>query len=212
MNTQNELHEAQTKLAQRQTLQAQMKRINDAHKVYLKKPSEMLRKFPDLTEKEIHLIENYKAPYSWEAHPFAPFQLSNNSAEIRRLTKRIETLEAKSFEVYVNDGETQAFTFTDGIGGTVLWNYAEDRVQIVYEGKPDAATIQKLKNRGFNWSPTNVAWQRKLTNAAKWDAQDITKCTYTEAPEIEPTEEPKPDFPPYNWKTGSYDVARPTDY
>lgn len=48
----------------------------------------------------------------------------------------------------------------------VRFNYELDRLQLVYDGKPDYNTICTLKKNGFKWSPTNTAWQRQLTNNA----------------------------------------------
>ena len=51
-------------------------------------------------------------------------------------------------------------------GGKIVKNFSEDRLQIIFPGKPDAETISKLKSHGFRWSPRFMAWQRQLnTNA-----------------------------------------------
>ena len=59
-------------------------------------------------------------------------------------------------------------------GGTIVRNTNEDRLQIIFDGKPDAAMRDKLKGAGWRWNPTNKAWQRKLTANAEYSAQDIT--------------------------------------
>lgn len=51
-------------------------------------------------------------------------------------------------------------------GVQIVKNYDLDRVQILFGGKPDQATIAALKGSAWNWSPRNSAWQRKLTPAA----------------------------------------------
>lgn len=48
----------------------------------------------------------------------------------------------------------------------VVFNYELDRLQLIYDAKPDHSTINTLKRNGFKWSPTNTAWQRQLTNNA----------------------------------------------
>lgn len=55
----------------------------------------------------------------------------------------------------------------------VVSNPSLDRVQILFADKPDAVVISKLKSQGWNWSPSNQAWQRKLTNAAIYSATQI---------------------------------------
>jgi hypothetical protein len=54
-------------------------------------------------------------------------------------------------------------------------NHDEDRAQIIFPGKPDADTIRRLKGSGWNWSPRNQAWQRKLTVNARHDAKQIVE-------------------------------------
>jgi len=48
-------------------------------------------------------------------------------------------------------------------GVKVLHNVEQNRLQLLFDGKPDADMITKLKSRGFKWSPRNMAWQRQLT-------------------------------------------------
>lgn len=48
----------------------------------------------------------------------------------------------------------------------VIFNYELDRLQLIYDGKPNYNTICDLKKNGFKWSPSNTAWQRQLTNNA----------------------------------------------
>lgn len=75
-------------------------------------------------------------------------------------------------------------------GGHVLKNYAEDRLQILFDEKPDADTIRKLKANGFRWSPRFMAWQRQLTDNAYYAAarvlpdvspDDLRRCRATSA-------------------------------
>lgn len=50
--------------------------------------------------------------------------------------------------------------------GIVIFNYEADRLQLLFDSKPEYETISKLKRNGFKWSPKNSAWQRQLTNNA----------------------------------------------
>lgn len=51
-------------------------------------------------------------------------------------------------------------------GGTLVWNYGEDRLQILFDRIPEDNRRKKLKSSGFRWSPRNKAWQRQLTSNA----------------------------------------------
>lgn len=75
-------------------------------------------------------------------------------------------------------------------GGHVLKNYAEERLQILFDEKPEADTIRKLKANGFRWSPRFMAWQRQLTDNAYYAAarvlpdvspDDLRRCRATSA-------------------------------
>lgn len=60
-------------------------------------------------------------------------------------------------------------------GIKLVQNVEENRLQIIFPGKPDAETRAKLKGSGFRWSPTSGARQRHLGNSAIWAAQSILK-------------------------------------
>ena len=122
---------------------------------------------PHLTERG---IENLKADmasgWHYEKKPFQSWQLSNNNAEIRRLKGRIEELTRQKEAAYVG------WEFD---GGTVEINREANRLQIFFEGKPDAAVRDELKSNGFRWSPKAGAWQRQL-NDTTIRVADRIKC------------------------------------
>ena len=101
---------------------------------------------------------------SYFGQPFPSFSLSNNGAEIRRLKKRIEALKATALY------ETARTAFD---GGVIVDNAEENRLQIIFDSKPDKAVREALKGRGFHWSPNNRAWQRKRSHDATYCARLI---------------------------------------
>ncbi len=58
-------------------------------------------------------------------------------------------------------------------GGTVVWNYEADRLQILFDNIPDDQKRRELKSSGFKWSPKHQAWQRQLTQNAVYAAKRI---------------------------------------
>lgn len=58
----------------------------------------------------------------------------------------------------------------------VVRNFGLDRVQIIFSGRPESATISSLKAEGWRWSPRSGAWQRKLTDAAVRSAKRIVEA------------------------------------
>ena len=99
-------------------------------------------------------------------HPFG----SNQTAEIRRNKQRLEELqkrqekleERKASENNSKGGSSANTGRVDFDGGYVYENPELDRIQIIYDGKPERDVIDKLKHNGFRWSPSQGAWQRQL--------------------------------------------------
>lgn len=151
----------QDELARLEHRQGQMKKINAAHRAYQKNPESLLD--ADLSEQEKDAIRNYKPAYSWEPHPFAPFQLTNNGANIRRVQARIEQLtKAKA---------TPAKSFECAEGLRVEDCPADNRVRLFFPDKPSAEVRGKLKSNGFRWSPSIGAWQAYRNDRAMSVAQ-----------------------------------------
>lgn len=86
---------------------------------------------------------------------YPAYLLSNNNANIRRVRQRIEELSSRS--------EFAGWTFP---GGEAKINEAENRLQLIFEEKPDANQRQELKSNGFKWAPSQGAWQRQLNQNA----------------------------------------------
>lgn len=95
------------------------------------------------------------------------FILTNANARKRELESRIAA-EIKRNELL--EGGKKEFEFE---GGTVLLNEAENRLQILYDEKPDDAARAELKKNGFRWSGKFKAWQRQLTRAAMATASQL---------------------------------------
>ena len=115
-------------------------------------------------------IENLKADmasgWHYEKKPFQSWELSNNNAEIRRVRQRIESLTRASEVAYVG------WEFD---GGHVEANRDQGRLQVFFDGKPEADARQQLKENGFRWAPSVGAWQRLLNDNA-YRASDRIAC------------------------------------
>ena len=48
-------------------------------------------------------------------------------------------------------------------GGVIVTNEEVNRVQILFDEKPDEETRRNLKGSGFKWSPREQAWQAPRT-------------------------------------------------
>jgi hypothetical protein len=87
---------------------------------------------------------------------FASYQLSNNNANMTRIKKRIEQLEALRSREAV-ELETEGYKYREDAD--------ENRVMFEFEGKPSPDVRELLKRNAFKWSPSRGAWVRQLTNA-----------------------------------------------
>lgn len=63
-------------------------------------------------------------------------------------------------------------------GGRLVWNYGENRLQILFDGKPDEQTRTLLKKTAFKWAPSHQAWQRQLTLAAESAARHVLRIDF----------------------------------
>ncbi len=96
---------------------------------------------------------------------FPDYAITNTGAEIRRVKKRIEELGAANIA---------PVRVTETIGDVQILQ-SDNRVRMLFPGKPDEATRTALKKRGFKWSPTAGAWQRMASNGAWYDARTVAE-------------------------------------
>lgn len=89
---------------------------------------------------------------------YPAYALQNNNANIRRIRERVEELKKRQTEPAPEGWEFD--------GGRVVVNTDENRLQIIFDGKPDADLRAELKSEGFRWAPSQGAWQRQLTDNA----------------------------------------------
>jgi hypothetical protein len=95
---------------------------------------------------------------------FPPYAMQNAANEVARLKKRIEALEARAMRP-----APSPLT----LAGDMRVEEADNRVRVVFPGKPDEAIRTKLKSAGFRWAPSVGAWQRQASNAAWGEARRI---------------------------------------
>ncbi len=117
-----------------------------------------------------------------QRQPFPAWELSNNSANIRRIRERIETIEREK--------NRTAETIT-GDGWQLIEKPEIMRIQFIFDDKPDSDTRATLKRNGFRWAPSEGAWQRTLNNAGRYAAKDVMK----QLPQAIPEKETAPEEP-----------------
>ena len=97
---------------------------------------------------------------------FPSYMLQNNNANIKRMEQRIAQLRKAAAEAEAAGGENKSEIY-QGVC-EVVENFDENRIQIIFEGKPSAEIRSELKSNGFRWAPSQSAWQRHLSNAGRY--------------------------------------------
>lgn len=91
------------------------------------------------------------------------YRLRNLASEAKRIAGRIAQLEARE----------AAPAKVDEIIGAVTIRESDNRVQMIFPGKPSEEIRARLKSNGFRWSPTAGAWQRMPSDWAWTVAREI---------------------------------------
>ena len=55
----------------------------------------------------------------------------------------------------------------------IVENAEAMRLQLFFEGKPEPEVREVLKSNGFRWAPSQSAWQRQLTNNARYALERV---------------------------------------
>lgn len=148
---------------QLQKLQAQLDR-NKALNAYYRKHKSFVG-FPGLTaEAAAKLTADFantcqRCP--WVKHPIPDYELTSLRGKIKRVQARLDELDKRT-EQAEQPAESTKFS-----GGEIVRNLEADRLQILFDEKPDEDTRATLKQNGFRWSPRYSAWQRQLTQNAE---------------------------------------------
>ncbi len=169
------IHKIREQIEQAEKTQDQMKAANKIIRTWMKKgithettgaqfdafAVDLSPILPDFTPEKIReLIKP-----SMGCVGFPSFRLTNNTANIARLKKRLVVLESAA------QRQTKETAFGDKC--RVIENAEANRVQFIFPGKPDAATREVMKENGFRWAPSENAWQRQLTNSGIYAARRV---------------------------------------
>lgn len=143
---------------------ARMLIINKVHAAYFKRPDSILS--AEISDAERKMVASYVPRYSWEKHPFAPYQIKNSSASIRRIEKRIEQLQTLR-------AKPALCPAASGAGWTMREDADENRIMFTFPGKPAEDVRVLLRHYAFLWSPSRGAWVRKITPNARFATQQL---------------------------------------
>ena len=142
--------------------QEKMKKVN----AYYRKHKN-LDGCPVLKDEEIEKLKvEMKSSWHYQDKPYLSWQLSNNNQNIHSVEERLRRLKAEKER---NSSEYDSDYFK------VVENTEIMRLQLFFDGKPEAEVRELVKNNGFKWSPKNGCWQRQLTNNARYSVKCLIK-------------------------------------
>ena len=127
----------------------------------------------DKIQEKIDVLEKHKTNIKSREHK--TYELQNINAEIRRLKKRKKELEELD-ELNFQDIEFE--------GGKVILNRDVNRLQVLFDEKPDENIRNILKNYSFKWARSQGAWQRLYNKngiyAVKWILKEISQNEFNQ--------------------------------
>ena len=158
----NAVAKLEKKLAELEKSQEMMKAVNAYYRKH-----KTLDGCDLVPEKTLEAIKHGMVN-SWRQNPvpFESYSLTNNNANIRNTKRRLEELKAAKAQE-----NTEKETEVDGV--KIVENTEMMRIQIVFDGKPEADVRDILKKNGFRWAPSQGAWQRQLNANGKWAAERV---------------------------------------
>ena len=156
------IEKLRAKLAKLEQMQTTMKAVNAYHRKH-----GTLDGCEDVSPRVLEELKTAMLnPWRTDPKPFPSYQLSNNNATIRSTRSRIEELEKRQTEP-----AQEGWTFD---GGEVVINTELNRLQILFDERPEYGLKEELKHCGFRWAPSQGAWQRQLTDNAITAARKVT--------------------------------------
>ncbi len=158
------------KLAGMEARQAMMKAVNAAHKKFVKNPASLdSADLPDAVKQQ---IRDYKPAYSWEPHPFAPYQMANNNGNMARVRTRIAEIAKLDAEraIVEENGQPDAIEIN---GISLSENVEYDNFELNFPGKPSEEIRKRLKSNGWRWVRSAGVWARRRGEYQKQVALEI---------------------------------------
>ncbi|MDO5764305.1 MAG: hypothetical protein Q4P84_01210 [Elusimicrobiales bacterium] len=167
----------------RENVERMLKRISRRNETQDDKKSVWLQKIEQLEKlhaqkKDINALirkgkrqeieDKYNTTLPVNFFGFPDYDLRNELANIRRLKAQVAEIDRAR--------ETKAESGFEFDGGRVEFEPEEIRYNVYFDEKPKAELRDKLKSRGFKWSPKREAW----TRGAKTISIEIIKAILLE--------------------------------
>ena len=157
------IEKLEEKLENLKDMQESMKAANKAVRLKdTKKGNEQLR-IMGYSERQ---IKELREPDFCGRVGYPDYVLQNNNANIHRIERRIKELQATK-ERGTLETENQFFKIVE--------NTEAMRLQLFFDEKPEPEVREALRSNGFRWAPSQSAWQRQLTDNARYAVKRVLK-------------------------------------
>ncbi len=143
------------KLSALRAAQSKMKKANRAIRLKDIEKGNAILKDMGYTDKQ---IEQLREPDFCGRVGYPAYALQNNNANIHRVENRIKGLKTTK-KKGTTETENQFFRAVENVEAM--------RLQLFFEDKPGPEVRNILKSNGFRWAPSQMAWQRQLTNNSR---------------------------------------------
>lgn len=123
-------------------------------------PAEELEAARENLRKAQEIHARLKATPKAERINWHSFVLPYALRDVKAAQQRVETLEQR---------QALPHTETMHLGGKLrlVQDVEAQRLRLYFAGRPDRATIERLKKAALKWAPSAGAWQRQITPAAQ---------------------------------------------
>ena len=159
----NAIEKLEEKLKNLKDMQERMKAANKAIRLKdAEKGNEQLR-IMGYSDKQ---IKELREPDFGGRIGYPDYALQNNNANIHRIEGRIKKLQATKERGTL---ETENHFFK------IVENTETMRLQLFFDEKPEPEVRAVLKSNGFRWAPSQSAWQRQLTDNARYALKRVVE-------------------------------------
>jgi hypothetical protein len=168
-NDENAIEQLQNKIDGLKTELEQYKAMN----AYYRKHSTM-QGFHGLTEEQAtKMDQTINSAYSWDKCPAPSYELTSIRNKIKAAEGRITEIQRlKQTAEQRNEQPKPAYNSSVC---EVKENADNMRIQLFFNGKPSEGIRDILKSHGFRWAPSEGAWQRQLTDNARYSTKQALK-------------------------------------
>jgi hypothetical protein len=154
-------------------LTADLERAKAMNKYYRK--NKTMLGFEGLTDEQATKIDNaITNAYSFEKQPVPSFELASIRNKIKTAEGRIAEIKRLKESAEQNTENQEQSIYKSDVC-QVVENTELMRIQLLFDGKPSDEIRNILKSNGFRWSPSNKAWQRQLTDNARYTTKRVLK-------------------------------------